>query len=141
MVLKICTVAHIFNFLHERGKLGLGYKENTDIHVCAMIALGRTDGVALARGCHLSKSCGGRKKSQLLFGFRDQSLVCKHVCQPCSAEGGQPQELSMKFQIWDFMLVVVGLGVFVSLFFLAWFGREKQGTSLVSEVDSMQICW
>lgn len=83
---------------------------------------------------------GGREKSQLLFGFRDQSLVCKRVSQQCSAKEGQPEGLSIKFQIWGFMLLVVGLRGFFNFVFpcLVWQG-EARDSFLFPVVDSMQI--
>ena len=83
--------------------------------------------------------------SQLFFQFRDQSLMCKHVSQQRSAKGGQRKgefikSLSVKFQIWDFMVVVVGLGGGFKFVFpcLVWQG-EARDSFLFSEVDSMQI--
>lgn len=63
-----------------------------------------------------------------------------------TAKGGQQKGkfikvFSIKFQAWDFMVgvmvMMVGVSVFLGLFFLVWLGRQKQGTA--SDVDSMQM--
>lgn len=96
-------------------------------------------GVATSANC---VEIRGRDKSQFFFQLRDQSLICKCVFPQCSTTGGQQKGDSIKFRsirfhIW--YLIVTELEVFLNLFFLAWFGREKARDSFFfSEADSLQ---
>lgn len=134
VAIKTCTVSHIFNPFQEtenqawaesgtltfRSVWWSPWEELVKLHWL---------GVATSANC---VEIRGREKSQFFFQLKDQSLICKCVFQQCSTAGDQQKGdlikfLSIKFHL--LYLIVVDLEVFLRVFFVAWFGREKQGTA------------
>lgn len=142
-MLKICTVPHIFSFLQEaenqtwatNGALTfmsvrrLPWEERVELHGLGVPTLANP---AEARG---------REKSQLLFWFRDQSLICKRVS--C-----QLREVSKK-EVYQ-GLFHKGMGIYGGDDGRAWWffefvfpclvwQAEARDSSLFSDVESTQM--